>query len=235
MELPRCKMACVSIFIVRAIQNTILCVCVCVFFFFSENIQTRDIQKSQQKKNPKTKKKTKNKNKTQKQKQKQNRSIFYSDIEVAGSAKFPRKGPVILAINHANSLVDAAVAICYSPRSVRLTCKDTLLKDPYFGCFIRGVESIGLQRKLDHENPDNIHALSMINRELDTGYFCCVFFSVFFFLYFLTFFKRKRKNTKTKTNLFFFYQCKMTHCCHKFGLNLHFMFHFSFTLTLLCV
>lgn len=102
------------------------------------------------------------------------RSIFYNDIEIVGRSKFPRSGPVIVALNHANSLVDAAVALTSFPRNVRLTCKDTLLEHPLWGRIIQGVEAIGVKRRRDYGGAkcDNSQAFSKLFYEIDKG--CCV-------------------------------------------------------------
>ena len=81
-------------------------------------------------------------------------TIFYSELEVVGSRNFPVEGPVIVAMNHVNSLTDAAITLLSCPRDVRLTCKHTLLTQPgIMSIIIRNIESIPFQRRMDyHKN-----------------------------------------------------------------------------------
>ncbi len=55
---------------------------------------------------------------------------FYRDVEVVGIERLPVTGPVLLASNHPNALVDALVIACTLRRPVTLTAKATLLENP---------------------------------------------------------------------------------------------------------
>ena len=55
---------------------------------------------------------------------------FYRDVEVVGIEQLPVRGPVLLASNHPNALVDALVIACTLRRPVTLTAKATLLENP---------------------------------------------------------------------------------------------------------
>jgi glycerol-3-phosphate O-acyltransferase / dihydroxyacetone phosphate acyltransferase len=55
---------------------------------------------------------------------------FYRDVEVVGIERLPATGPVLLASNHPNALVDALVITCTLRRPVTLTAKATLLENP---------------------------------------------------------------------------------------------------------
>jgi glycerol-3-phosphate O-acyltransferase/dihydroxyacetone phosphate acyltransferase len=48
---------------------------------------------------------------------------FYRDVEVVGIERLPVRGPVLLANNHPNALVDALVITCTLQRPVTLTAK----------------------------------------------------------------------------------------------------------------
>ena len=100
-----------------------------------------------------------------------NSDVFYSEMEVIGINKFPVEGPCIVAMNHANSLVDAAITITASPRNVRLTCKDGLLhKKGVLPTFIRWIESIPIQRRIDHGDAvDNSKSVGILHQELAMG------------------------------------------------------------------
>jgi 1-acyl-sn-glycerol-3-phosphate acyltransferase len=51
---------------------------------------------------------------------------FYSDIQVLGSERIPLRGPILVAMNHQNALVDAMLAQWIVPRELKLTAKATL-------------------------------------------------------------------------------------------------------------
>jgi len=56
--------------------------------------------------------------------------LFYRRIEVAGLENLPREGPVLLAANHTNGLVDPMVVLAALPRPVVFVAKSTLWKVP---------------------------------------------------------------------------------------------------------
>ena len=63
--------------------------------------------------------------------------FFYSTISVVGLEKFPKKyTPTILAFNHGNGLVDAALLMSHTPRPLRFCAKDTLWNLPFWGVFV---------------------------------------------------------------------------------------------------
>ena len=90
-------------------------------------------------------------------------------MEVSGRDNLPSSGPIIIALNHANSLADSAVSMtALTPLLIRYTCKDTLLRDPRFGFIIRGAKCIGIKRKQDYQNQkvDNQDAFNQLFNEL---------------------------------------------------------------------
>ena len=74
---------------------------------------------------------------------------FYRDIEVVGMKRLPVEGPVLLASNHPNALIDALVVGCMLPRLVVLTAKATLLKNPITRLVVRTVGVVPLRRASD--------------------------------------------------------------------------------------
>eukprot|EP01083_Nonionella_stella_P038498 104772_1 len=78
--------------------------------------------------------------------------IFYSEIETVGTHTFPKEAPVIVAMNHTNSLGDAGIAYFISPRDIRQTCKDTLLTQGGISSFmIQHAEPIPFKRRSDYD------------------------------------------------------------------------------------
>ena len=74
---------------------------------------------------------------------------FYRDIEVVGMECLPVEGPVLLASNHPNALVDALVVGCMLPRPVVLTAKATLLENRITRLLVRMVGVVPLRRASD--------------------------------------------------------------------------------------
>lgn len=74
---------------------------------------------------------------------------YYRDIKVVGSERIPRSGPVILAANHPNALVDALVATSVVPRRIRLTGKATLFENPFLAALLGAAGVVPLRRMSD--------------------------------------------------------------------------------------
>jgi glycerol-3-phosphate O-acyltransferase/dihydroxyacetone phosphate acyltransferase len=74
---------------------------------------------------------------------------FYRDVEVSGLERAPLRGPVLLAVNHPNALVDALVVGHMLPRELVLTAKATLFEQPLLRMLFRWVKIIPLRRVSD--------------------------------------------------------------------------------------
>ena len=74
---------------------------------------------------------------------------YYRSIAVAGPSRIPETGPVFLAVNHPNALVDALVVACSINRRVRFTAKATIFGNPLAAAFLRRAGVIPLRRAAD--------------------------------------------------------------------------------------
>jgi glycerol-3-phosphate O-acyltransferase / dihydroxyacetone phosphate acyltransferase len=74
---------------------------------------------------------------------------FYRDVEVLGIERLPVTGPVLIASNHPNALVDALVVGCTLRRPLTLTAKATLLENPITRALFRAVGVVPLRRASD--------------------------------------------------------------------------------------
>jgi 1-acyl-sn-glycerol-3-phosphate acyltransferase len=74
---------------------------------------------------------------------------FYREIEVVGLERLPDNGPVLLASNHPNALIDALVIGCTLRRPVTLTAKATLLENPVTRALLRAAGVVPLRRASD--------------------------------------------------------------------------------------
>src|SRR5688500_10215709 len=74
---------------------------------------------------------------------------FYARVDVDGLERIPATSPVLLAVNHPNSLVDALVIGWIFPRRMALTAKAPLFNNPIVGGFLRAVGVVPLIRARD--------------------------------------------------------------------------------------
>lgn len=74
---------------------------------------------------------------------------FYRDIRVEGAGHVPASGPLLVAINHPNALVDVMVAGTSLPRRLTLTAKATLSDHPVIGALFRVLGVVPLRRASD--------------------------------------------------------------------------------------
>jgi 1-acyl-sn-glycerol-3-phosphate acyltransferase len=73
---------------------------------------------------------------------------FYSRVDAEGLEKIPA-GPVLLAVNHPNALVDSLVVAWVCPRRIRFTGNAQIFKNPIQGAFLRAAGAVPLIRKKD--------------------------------------------------------------------------------------
>lgn len=80
---------------------------------------------------------------------------FYRDIAIQDPDRIPARGPVILAANHNNALVDALIVAGAMQREVRLTAKATLLDHPLTRVIVHAVGIVPLRRAADESKSGN--------------------------------------------------------------------------------
>ena len=74
---------------------------------------------------------------------------FYRDVHITGSDRIPLHGPILIAMNHQNALVDAILALWIVPREIRLTAKATLGDSLLGAVLMKVVGIIPLRRASD--------------------------------------------------------------------------------------
>lgn len=79
---------------------------------------------------------------------------YYRDIQVEGLDRVPRRGPVLLVVNHPNALVDALVVGWILPRRVLITAKSTIFANPIAGALLRFIGVVPLRRAKDEAPSD---------------------------------------------------------------------------------
>lgn len=73
--------------------------------------------------------------------------LFYRRIDVVGAEHVPASGPLILAANHHNSLVDAMLLLAVVPRRLRTLANAPLFRHPLIGPFLRLVGALPVHRR----------------------------------------------------------------------------------------
>lgn len=82
-------------------------------------------------------------------------AIFYRRVEVIGAERIPPEGPLILAANHHNSVVDAMILIAVAPRPLRTLAVATLFSHPLMGPFLRMIGALPVQRRQEAGDDPN--------------------------------------------------------------------------------
>ncbi|HSJ64133.1 MAG TPA: lysophospholipid acyltransferase family protein [Gemmatimonadaceae bacterium] len=82
---------------------------------------------------------------------------FYRDLTIEGADRIPRSGPLLIAVNHPNQLIDAMVLLRLAPRRVRMTGKATLFEHPVLAAVLRWYGVVPLRRVRD-ETPSGAAA-----------------------------------------------------------------------------
>lgn len=74
---------------------------------------------------------------------------FYGDIRVFGEDRIPTNGPLLVAVNHQNALVDSLLVGWVMPRKITMTAKATLLENPFVAALFNLVGVVPLRRASD--------------------------------------------------------------------------------------
>jgi len=78
--------------------------------------------------------------------------IFFRRIEIVGSENMPAGGPVILAVNHPNGLVDPLCILAHAPRKISFLAKEPLFRMPVIRYFVKALECLPVYRRQDGAN-----------------------------------------------------------------------------------
>jgi 1-acyl-sn-glycerol-3-phosphate acyltransferase len=103
---------------------------------------------------------------------------FYSEIRVLGRERIPTNGPLLIAVNHQNALVDSLIVGWVVPRRVAMTAKATLVDNPLIAFLFRVLNVVPLRRVSDEarksggspiDRSRNREAFREIGKLLDGG------------------------------------------------------------------
>jgi 1-acyl-sn-glycerol-3-phosphate acyltransferase len=74
---------------------------------------------------------------------------FYRDIRIVGADRIPQSGPLLIAVNHQNALVDSLIVGWLMPLRVTMTAKATLSENPFISQLFRMMHVVPLRRMSD--------------------------------------------------------------------------------------
>lgn len=74
-------------------------------------------------------------------------AVFYRRIEVVGAERIPLTGPLIVAANHHNSVVDAMILLAVVPRRLRTLAKAQLFSHPLIGPLLHLLGALPVNRR----------------------------------------------------------------------------------------
>lgn len=74
-------------------------------------------------------------------------NLFYTGIEVVGAEHVPTAGPLIVAANHHNSVVDAMLLLTVIRRPLHILANAPLFRHPLIGPFLRLIGALPVHRR----------------------------------------------------------------------------------------
>lgn len=76
-------------------------------------------------------------------------ALFYRRVEIVGAERIPATGPLIVAPNHHNAVVDAMLIVATCPRRVRVLAKAPLFANPILGPLLRAMGAVPVNRRAE--------------------------------------------------------------------------------------
>ena len=73
--------------------------------------------------------------------------LFYRRVELVGAERIPSSGPLIVAANHHNSIVDPMLIMATFPRRITVLAKAGLFRHPLIGPFLSAVGALPVNRR----------------------------------------------------------------------------------------
>jgi glycerol-3-phosphate O-acyltransferase / dihydroxyacetone phosphate acyltransferase len=109
-------------------------------------------------------------------------TLFYRRVEVVGADRVPAEGAVILVANHPNSIADALLLWSrLTRRKIHFIAKDTIVRAPVMGWFMRRLGLIGVARPMEYADRKDLakarneRALQIVVPRLLEGHVVAIF------------------------------------------------------------
>jgi 1-acyl-sn-glycerol-3-phosphate acyltransferase len=98
-------------------------------------------------------------------------AIFYRRVDVAGLEHVPPEGPLIVAANHQNGLIDPMLLLAELPRPLRPLAKSGLFRHPLIAPFLRLARALPVYRRQDAggDTADNALTFRAVSEALGDG------------------------------------------------------------------
>ncbi|HKW90804.1 MAG TPA: 1-acyl-sn-glycerol-3-phosphate acyltransferase, partial [Methylomirabilota bacterium] len=74
-------------------------------------------------------------------------AVFYRRVDLIGAERIPASGPLIVAANHHNALVDGVLLLAEVPRRLVSVAKAPLFSHPLIGPFLRLIGALPVHRR----------------------------------------------------------------------------------------
>lgn len=97
--------------------------------------------------------------------------VYYPNIEISGGERIPANGPLLLAANHQNSMMDPVMVGIVARRPVRFMAKAPLFEIPVFGNIMHALGMMPAYRRSDDPSQThrNLESLSQAAARLKAG------------------------------------------------------------------
>ena len=82
-------------------------------------------------------------------------NLFYNSVSVENQDRIPKKGPVIFAANHPNTMMDPLIVAASCGRRVSFLARSTLFMNSFTSWIMSAIGIIPVYRKVDAE--DDMH------------------------------------------------------------------------------
>src|SRR5262245_13064488 len=103
--------------------------------------------------------------------------LYYPTIELSGAQNVPTHGPILLAANHPNSIIDPVLVGLAARRPVHFLAKAPLFQVPIFGQVLSALGMLPIHRACDDPGQvrRNIDALAVAATQLTQGHAVGIF------------------------------------------------------------
>lgn len=98
-------------------------------------------------------------------------AVFYRRLDVAGLEHVPSEGPLIVAANHQNGLIDPMLLLATLPRVLRPLAKSGLFRHPLIAPFLHLARALPVHRRQDGDGDtsDNTATFAAVSQALGDG------------------------------------------------------------------